>query len=449
MNDEVSTALDELGECFEGMIPSPLCTCSADGTPNVTYVSIVHRVGPAHVGLSFQFFNKTKQNLAENPKAQICIVEPSTGIQYLLDVVLEHTETEGALFQRASTQLDAIASQTGMADCFALRGLDVYRVLAVRRVPSEIAGQVSRPRVELDALAAFCERIADAPDLDALVRTALETFASDFGYEHAFLLALDEQSGTLYTLGSHGYEVSGIGSEVRVGEGLIGVAARDRRAVRTTHMVRELAYARVLRAGLERAGAGSSLTREIPLPGLPDAASQLAVPLLAGGRLLGVLCLQSATPGRFQRLDERQVSIAARHLASAFLALAAEPDADPAEPAPARSGEAKAATVKYFVVDDSVFIDDEYLIKGVAGAIFWKLLRDHVREGRTEFSNRELRLDPALRLPDISDNLEARLILLQRRLAERNAAVALEKTGRGRFRLNVSRPLELTDAPGR
>ncbi|MBN8519595.1 MAG: hypothetical protein J0L71_17450, partial [Candidatus Accumulibacter sp.] len=46
----------------------------------------------------------------------------------------------------------------------------------------------------------------------------------------------------------------------------------------------------------------------------------------------------------------------------------------------------------------------------------------------------------------ITDNLDARLILLQRRLAERCSFIAIEKTGRGRFRLNVSRPLQLSVA---
>jgi adenylate cyclase len=46
-----------------------------------------------------------------------------------------------------------------------------------------------------------------------------------------------------------------------------------------------------------------------------------------------------------------------------------------------------------------------------------------------------------LRLPDVQDNLEVRLLLLQRRLVEQHASIQLEKAGRGRMRLNVSRPI--------
>jgi hypothetical protein len=106
-------------------------------------------------------------------------------------------------------------------------------------------------------------------------------------------------------------------------------------------------------------------------------------------------------------------------------------------------GTAAPLRVRHYAADDSVFFDDDYLIKGVAGAVLWKLLRDHAETGRTEFSNRELRLAPEIRLPEVGDNLEARLVLLTRRLVDRQADVRLEKTGRGRFRLCLTRPLEL------
>ena len=119
----------------------------------------------------------------------------------------------------------------------------------------------------------------------------------------------------------------------------------------------------------------------------------------------------------------------------------------PGQPAPAPAAQGAPVLIRHFAVDHSVFVDNDYLIKGVAGAIIWKLLREHADSGRTEFTNRELRLDTSLRLPDITDHLEARLILLQRRLAERCSCIAIAKTGRGRFRLNLGRPLRLIEVP--
>jgi hypothetical protein len=57
-----------------------------------------------------------------------------------------------------------------------------------------------------------------------------------------------------------------------------------------------------------------------------------------------------------------------------------------------------------------------------------------------------LRLAPELRLPDVQDNLEVRLLLLQRRLAEQHAAIQLEKAGRGKMRLCIARAVQMESA---
>ncbi|MGZ5848303.1 MAG: GAF domain-containing protein, partial [Ramlibacter sp.] len=106
-------------------------------------------------------------------------------------------------------------------------------------------------------------------------------------------------------------------------------------------------------------------------------------------------------------------------------------------------GGAAPLRVRRVAADHSVFLDGDYLIRGVAGAIFWKLACAHVEQGRCDFTNRELRSAPDLPLPDVQANLEVRLLLLQRRLAERNSPVQIARTGRGMFRLQVSRPLLL------
>ena len=102
--------------------------------------------------------------------------------------------------------------------------------------------------------------------------------------------------------------------------------------------------------------------------------------------------------------------------------------------------------MRFFAVDGSTFLDGDYLIKGVAGRILWSLLGQYVARGRVDFTNKEVRLDPSLELPDFRDNLESRLILLKRRLDERDAPIRIEKTGRGRFRLAVEGAVHLDDA---
>ena len=124
-------------------MPAVVATAAADGTPNVTYLSRVRMVDADRVALSNQFFSKTARNLAENPRASMLIIDPTTYDEYRLELV----------------------------------------------------------SVTVDGLAEL------------------------LGFEHNLLLLLDESGRTLFTLASHGFPDQGVGSEVTVGEGMIGMAA--------------------------------------------------------------------------------------------------------------------------------------------------------------------------------------------------------------------------------
>jgi adenylate cyclase len=443
--------LDAIRECLEGAIPATVATCAPDGTPNVSYVSQVHFVDSAHVALTFQFFNKTRANVLANPRAAVMLINPQTGARFRLEIEYLCTETEGPLFESMKAKLAGIASHSGMVGVFRLLGSDVYRVLEIVKLPGRELPAPGPRRNLLAAVRACAGVLGQCADLGTLLEHLLEALERHVDIHHAMVLMLDAAGGRLYTVASRGYPQSGIGSEIALGCGVIGVAAREHTPIRIGHMTAEYAYGRAMRESAEREGLGDRLETAIPLPGLTDSRSQLAVPILAGDRLLGVLYVESPLELRFTYDDEDALVTIAAQLGMAIRAQqeSAEEGEEAAAPTGVSPARGAPVVVRHYAADDSIFIGEDYLIKGVAGAIFRKLLADHRRDGRTAFTNRELRLDPAIPLPDISDNLEARLILLQRRLAEHASPLRIEKAGRGRFRLVIGRPFELQEQPGR
>jgi adenylate cyclase len=446
----VNLGLDAIRDCLDGSVPGVMATCEPDGTPNVAYLSQIEYIDAAHLALSFQFFNKTRRNILANPQARLLLIHPRTAAMYRLSLRYLRTEMEGPLFERMRAKLAGIASHTGMSGVFRLKGSDVYRVLEIEPVAGHPLPPPPPRRNLMAAVRASSQRLAAAPDLEGLLDALFTSLRDDLDIQHAMVLMPDEGGQKLFTLGSCGYGHSGIGSEVALGEGVIGVAARERTPIRIAHMTGEYAYGRAVRDAVAQGGEADRLETEIPPPGLAESRSQLAVPIITGRRLQGVLYVESPQDLRFSYDDEDALVVLATQLGMAIGAFR-EGAGAPAEPVPAEACAGAVhgmpVEVRHYAENDSVFLGGDYLIKGVAGAILWVLLRDHVEGRRSNFANRELRVDPRIRLPELSDNLEARLILLQRRLVERHACVRIEKTGRGRFRLCVDRPLQLVDVP--
>lgn len=445
----MNVRLDTLRECLEGIIPGHIVTCDPAGMPNVAFLSQVEFVDNEHVALSYQFFNTTRRNVLAGSPVRLLLTSHLTAAQFRLSLNYLRTETSGPLFERMKAKLSGIAAHSGMTGIFKLLGADIYRVLDIVPVPGRTLAPPTPPINCVNALRRATDRLASCANLECLLEKAVDCLVKEFSIGHLMLLMHDEARGCLYTLASRGYPQSGIGSEIPVGSGLIGICARERSPIRIGFMTSEYAYGRTVRDSLAAEGKLDALETAIPLPGLPNAASQMAVPIAAGGRLLGVIYVESVAYLHFGYDEEDALVAFAAHLGLAMLHH--QQADDPLEdPAPAESTPLPATgptlTVRHFAANDSVFLDDDYLIKGVAGAILWALLSDFVKRGRTSFTNKGLRLDSRIRLPGVSDNLEARLVLLQRRLAERNAGIGIEKAGRGRLSLAVTRPLELVES---
>ena len=461
--------LSDLTRCFQGVIPGIIATADAKGVPNVTYFSQVYYIDERHVALSCQFFNKTRRNLDENPRACVEMYDPLTLQAYRVRLLFLRSEKQGPLFDTMSARIDAIASVTGMKGVFKLIAADVFEVLRIEKVDGylvagaddlEIGGaSLDGRRTELRGLQWVSERVVRARDLESLLNAALQALEEFFQFSHTSVLLYEEACDKLVALASRGYGESGIGAEVPLGEGVIGTAARDRQVLRFSMLGVDLGYGRAIR----REASSGLVFEDLPRPGLPDAQSVLVIPMMIGSRLIGVLAAESRDPMRFSdwheaylqiignqialgidRMIERASAEAETETVAPRAAAAATERRPPASASPARAG-SKKLTLTYYRKDDAIFVGGEYLIRNIPARILWKLLAESQRTGRTEFTNREVRLDESLGLPPVKDNFESRLILLRHRLRAKCPDVQIVPTGRGRFSLQTSAAVEMVE----
>jgi hypothetical protein len=439
MSEAMAVRLDDIRDSFEGVIPSVIATTDKDGMPNISYLSHVYYVDEAHVALSNQFFSKTDANVRHHGLATVMVVDGKTGAQHILDLRFLEAKEEGRLFARVSSHLAVTSAQHGMAGIMKLRTIDIYRVEACRAVvPVAPLVEPPVPVRKLDRLqraAQLAGRIAEELDVEAMLDCVMDGLRDRFDFQHAMLLVPHEDAQRLTTIASRGYARFGVGAEMMIGEGTIGMAAASRHPVRISDMRRGRRYASAVRAAVQGASEG-----EIPLPQLAEPQSQLAVPMLSRGRLIGVIFVESAESFAFSHQDEDALVLIASQLAASLnLAELERIEPRPAAPPPPKltrfAPAAKPFRFRYYPLDGGVFVDDEYLIRGVPGRLLHHFVQVFLDTGRQEFSNREMRRDASLGLPEFKDNLETRLILLSRRLQEKGGPIRLSRPERGQIRI--------------
>src|SRR5215207_1598237 len=134
----------------------------------------------------------------------------------------------------------------------------------------------------IEALHGFAQHIADAPDLNVLLRSALLAAAQSTGARHATALLLDQQAQHIryrVALDSGNLAPLELIAKPMMRSGLAGWVARERVAA--------------LIADTEQDA------RWLPGPGLGDLRSAIVAPLLLGTRMLGMITLGHETPGHF------------------------------------------------------------------------------------------------------------------------------------------------------
>lgn len=475
-----ATTLREFRTVLDGLVPPSMATVSADGVPHVTFLSHAEYLDPDHLALTYQFFNRSRNNLMATGRAALMVECPYSGARVVMQLRYLRTETAGPVFERLRAKLAGIAAHTGMEQVFRLLGADVFAVESLGRNDNSTdpPGPPQAFNVN-EGARRLAGQLAEVDELARLVPVFMQGVQQQLHIDHAILWLLDAQRQCLTVLASQGYASSGVGSELALADaGLAGVAVREGVPIRIGHMAQMYRYGLAWRERAEGVGLQAVIARAIPLPGLDTPGGQMAVPLRARGRCVGVLLVESSLAERaFSYDDEDALALLGGQLAQAMAALqsaeihagaavrglaapgptvpqaqaaAAPPLAHPAPDSPALPADAAPALLlRHWPRDHTVFAGDDYLIKGVAGAILWRLATEQVQRGRVDFSTRELRLAGGdLGLPDVQDNLGVRLLLLERRLAERDHGLGIVRIARGRFRFVSTRPLQLQEETG-
>ncbi len=184
--------------------------------------------------------------------------------------------------------------------------------------PSQQVTELARKTLEVQILQRVSADINSTLDLGEICDVALRTMDELFAFHHANILLLEPDNRTLKVIASRGYENQAIGGRAQVGTGVIGMVAQKRRMMHVNNLGQQRAYAAAQRREMERSGRQAQLGEATPVPGLPNAESQIAIPLLIRDDLIGVFSIESPVSRSFGEHERDLVSIVANQIASAI-----------------------------------------------------------------------------------------------------------------------------------
>ena len=178
--------------------------------------------------------------------------------------------------------------------------------------------ELARKTTEFEVLQRVSSEINSTLDLEEIYDIALRTMDELFEFHHANILLVEPGGEMLAVVASRGYENQAVGGRVRIGTGAIGIVAQKRKMLHVNNLGQKRAYAAAQRRQMMKSGHGAELGDAVPVPGLPNAESQIAIPLLIGDELKGVFSIESPLRRAFSEHEGGLVSIVANQIASAI-----------------------------------------------------------------------------------------------------------------------------------
>jgi adenylate cyclase len=188
-------------------------------------------------------------------------------------------------------------------------------IIENQKIIDALNDKLSRKVQEVRVIQEVSSEINSTLDLNEILQKILKSMDEILGFKHSMILLLGQEGDKLILSASRGYKQAGIGAEVKVGQGIIGIVAKRKRIVRMGNIRSQLSYMSSVRNSM--AGTGDSGTTNIvKLPGLENADSQIGIPLLIKDKLVGVFSVEDTKPNAFDELDEILLMILANQAAS-------------------------------------------------------------------------------------------------------------------------------------
>ncbi len=189
-------------------------------------------------------------------------------------------------------------------------------IAEVQKTIDALNERLARKTQEVQIIQAISSEINSTLDIKRIYDIVLQAMDEVFGFHHAMVLLLDDGGETLHVTASRGFDQSGVGAVAKMGTGVIGMVAKKRRMMRLGNLRAQRRYAGQVRDSIK--ASGGSVGEEVPIPGLPDAGSQIAIPLMVKDRLIGVFAVESPQDNAFDALDEVILKIVSNQVATAI-----------------------------------------------------------------------------------------------------------------------------------
>ena len=180
-----------------------------------------------------------------------------------------------------------------------------------------LAAQLERRNKEIEIIERVASQISKTLNLDAIAKTMLISMEEYFGFKHSMILLLDGSESVLKVIATHGYKEEGIGAEVKIGVGVIGMVAKKKKLMRMANLGAQKQYMQAIKQQIQPSEE-TAVVDVTSLPGLKNAESQVAIPMLMEDELIGVFSVESDQVNIFDKSDELIIKILANQTANAL-----------------------------------------------------------------------------------------------------------------------------------